>query len=326
MKLIKPSFQIISPSGYTLDDIYKSIEIASRTCYKSEDKITPDSAKGFVDRMIKSGHGAMLEHGTVYLAIPYNIVSSIAQPHFKYRYNKYSKVNNDMCINNDIAYVTTNFRVLVENNWMDDLKYLCEPTEYHEKRVTVKFICDRVTGESFLRHRAIDEDHPTIEGEVTREMEKDIDSFARESTRYCNYTKDKFNNQFTIITPPEFYEGPSYDSLSYFGDTDDKIFRNMCCSISAGEIEEDFDIFETWMFANLATQWAYNRLISLGWQAQQARRVIPLDIKSPLVMTAFISDWKHFFDLRCDKAAHPQARELAIPLQEEFVKRGYIYE
>lgn len=143
MKLIKPSFQIISPSGYTLDDIYKSIEIASRTCYKSEDKITPDSAKGFVDRMIKLGHGAMLEHGTVYLAIPYNVVSSLAQPHFKYRYNKYSKVNNDMCINNDIAYVTTNFRVLVENDWLDDLKYICEPTEYHEKRICVRFVCDR---------------------------------------------------------------------------------------------------------------------------------------------------------------------------------------
>lgn len=335
MKLIKPSFQIINPSGYTLDDIYKSIEIASRTCYKSEDKITPDSAKGFVDRMIKSGHGAMLEHGTVYLCIPANYIDVsdiydipiMCDEVLKYQYNKYSKVfikaDND---GNEFAYITTNFRVLVENNWMDDLKYLCEPTEYHEKRITVKFICDRVTGESFLRHRAIDEDHPTIEGEVTREMETDINSFARESTRYCNYTKDKFDNQFTIITPPEFYEGPSYDSLSYFGDTDDKIFRNMCCSISAGEIEEDFGIFETWMFANLATQWAYNRLISLGWQAQQARRVIPLDIKSPLVMTAFISDWKHFFELRCDKAAHPQAQELAIPLQEEFIKRGYIYE
>jgi thymidylate synthase (FAD) len=328
MKLIKPYFEIIEQEP-GLEGIYKQIELAGRTCYKSEDKITPDSAKGFVDRMIKSGHGAMLEHGTVYLKNKSTCFYELS----KYQDNKYSVyrkeyIEKKVC-QDDVdyyysEYVTTNLRVLVENGWMDDLKYICEPTEYHEKRVTVKFICDRVTGESFLRHRAIDEDHPTIEGEVTREMEKDIDSFARESTRYCNYTKDKFDNQFTIITPPEFYEGPSYDSLSYFGDTDDKIFRNMCCSISAGEIEEDFGIFETWMFANLATQWAYNRLISLGWQAQQARRVIPLDIKSPLVMTAFISDWKHFFELRCDKAAHPQARELAIPLQEEFIKRQYV--
>lgn len=326
MKLIKPYFEIIEQEP-GLEGIYKQIELAGRTCYKSEDKITPDSAKEFVNRMIKSGHGAMLEHGTVYLKDVYDVSAIGSWMHSigdKYSSNKYSVVNTDRMCDFQGIYVTTNLRVLVENNWLDDLKYICEPTEFHDKRVTVKFICDRVTGESFLRHRAIDEDHPTIEGEVTREMEKDIDSFARESTRYCNYTKDKFDNQFTIITPPEFYEGPSYDSLSYFGDTDDKIFRNMCCSISAGEIEEDFGIFETWMFANLATQWAYNRLISLGWQAQQARRVIPLDIKSPLVMTAFISDWKHFFELRCDKAAHPQARELAIPLQEEFIKRHYV--
>ena len=333
MKLIKPYFEIIEQEP-GIGGIYKQIELAGRTCYRSFDKITEDSAKGFVDRMIKSGHGAMLEHGTIYLKADSEFINPYIHPEdgeeeeyndlFKYGDNNYSDCHEQRSANGNTIYVTTNLRVLVENDWLDDLKYICEPTEYHEKRVTVKFICDRVTGESFLRHRAIDEDHPTIEGEVTREMEKDIDSFARESTRYCNYTKDKFDNQFTIITPPEFYEGPSYDSLSYFGDTDDKIFRNMCCSISAGEVEEDFGIFETWMFANLTTQWAYNRLISLGWQAQQARRVIPLDIKSPLVMTGFISDWEHFFELRCDKAAHPQARELAIPLQEEFIKRGYI--
>lgn len=282
--------------------------------------------------MIKSGHGAMLEHGTVYLCIPANYIDVsdkydipiMCDAVFKYQYNKYSKVfikaDND---GNEFAYITTNFRVLVENNWMDDLKYLCEPTKYHEKRITVKFICDRVTGESFLRHRAIDEDHPTIEGEVTREMESDINSFARESTRYCNYTKDKFNGEFTIITPPEFYDNLTSESLNYFGDTDEKMFTNMCCSISAGEIEEDFGILETWMFANLATQWSYNRLIKLGWKPQQARRVIPLDIKSPLVMTGFVSDWEHFFSLRDGNGAHPQATELAKPLHEEFIKGGY---
>ena len=222
------------------------------------------------------------------------------------------------------AYVTMNYRHIIENNWLDDLKYICEPTEYHEKRITVKFICDRVTGESFLRHRAIDEDHPTIEGEVTREMEKDINSFARESTRYCNYTKDKFDNQFTIITPPEFYENDIKTNIRNWGKDDVGVFETMC-----GKIYKEqgylFKIFDTWYFANLATQWSYNKLIELGWQPQQARRVIPLDIKSPLVMTAFVSDWEHFFDLRCDTAAHPQARELAIPLKEEFIKRGYMH-
>lgn len=69
MKTTKQSFKII-PQDKGLEGIYKQIELAGRTCYKSEDKITETSAKEFVDRMIKSGHGAMLEHGTVYLRIP----------------------------------------------------------------------------------------------------------------------------------------------------------------------------------------------------------------------------------------------------------------
>lgn len=339
MKLIKPYFEILEqkprniiiPSDMEIgpkmarqeliDTVYRQIEIAGRTCYKSEDKITPDSAAKFVERMVKSGHGAMLEHGTVYLFL----TMSSRQQYFKYCSNPYSVANSTGEAEKGTwnGFVTTNYRVLVENGWLDDLEYICEPTKYHEKRITVRFTCDRVTGESFLRHRAIDEDHPTIEGEVTREMESDINSFARESTRYCNYTKDKFNNQFSIILPPEFYETYNSNAMDYFGQTDDQIFINMCCSISAGEIE-DFQLFETWYFANLATQWAYNRLISLGWKPQQARRIIPLDIKSPLVMTAFVKDWEHFFELRCASNAHPQARELAEPLHAEFIKLGYL--
>lgn len=346
MKLIKPYFEIIEQdcnvpnkmdasvltnTSYLLDGIYKQIELAGRTCYKSENKITETSAKAFTERMIKSGHGAMLEHGTVYLFISYTSplddknYLKLVNIHHKYELNKYSKViTNTVNHYRNNVYITTNFRVIIENGWSDDLKYICEPTEYHEKRVTVKFTCDRVTGESFLRHRAIDEDHPTIEGEVTREMEKDIDSFARESTRYCNYTKDKFDNQFTIITPPEFYEDDIGSNIRNWGNDDTEVFETLCGEIYRGK-DYVFGLFDTWYFANLATQWSYNRLIELGWQPQQARRVIPLDIKSPLVMTAFVSDWEHFFDLRCDRAAHAQAQELAIPLKEEFIKLGYLH-
>lgn len=326
MKLIKPSFEVIEQQS-GLEGIYKQIELAGRTCYKSSDKITEDSAKPFVDRMIASGHGAMLEHGTVYLQIHWDDAIRKEFDHIYYDYasNPYSKIirkvqEDDLC---PTLYVTTNYRVLVENDWIDDLKYLCEPTEHHEKRVTVKFICDRVTGESFLRHRAIDEDHPTIEGEVTREMEKDIDSFARESTRYCNYTKDKFNGEFTIITPPEFYDNDVESDIHNWGTCDNAAFRKMCCFISE-EQDSNFNIFDTWYFANLTTQWSYNKLIKLGWKPQQARRIIPLDIKSPLVMTAFVEDWKHFFSLRCAPSAHPQARELAIPLEKEFKSLNFI--
>ena len=149
MRLIRPSFEIWNqPAG--LEGVYKQIERVSRVCYKSEDKITEDSAKPFVDRMVKSGHGAMLEHGTVYLAIPWT------DNWEKYKYNLYSRYNN-LPTDNDFSVIaiTTNFRVLVENNWLDDLKYLCEPTEFHERRVTVHFVCDRGVSHEFVRHKII---------------------------------------------------------------------------------------------------------------------------------------------------------------------------
>lgn len=151
MKLINPSFEILE-QGPGLQGIYKQIELAGRTCYKSLDKITEDSAEGFVNRMIASQHYAMLEHGTVYLKIPYkgDIIRS------KYYQNPYSRVNHHSTgYNEGFIDVTTNYRVLVENGWLDDLKYLCEPTEYHEKRVTVRFTTDRGVSHEFVRHKLL---------------------------------------------------------------------------------------------------------------------------------------------------------------------------
>lgn len=122
MKLIESSVQIIEEK-----DPYKMIELAGRTCYKSENNITEDSAKEFVDRMIKLGHRAMLEHGTIYLTIA-KTAMNIGDPIFYVR-NKYSKVNEDDLF----YYITTNMRVIVENNRLDDLQYQVDPTEHHEK-------------------------------------------------------------------------------------------------------------------------------------------------------------------------------------------------
>lgn len=146
MKLINSSFEIIEQAP-GIQGVKQQIERAGRTCYKSEDKITDTSCEEFVNRMVNSGHGAMLEHGTVYLKIPYKYIdvsSALEIPIVedlvaKYTENKYSECTTI----NSIAYITTNYRVLVENGWLDDLQYQCEPTEYHEKRITVKFICDR---------------------------------------------------------------------------------------------------------------------------------------------------------------------------------------
>ena len=154
MKLIKPSFTIIEQQA-GLEGIYKIIEQAGRTCYRSEDRITENSAKEFVDRMIKSGHGAMLEHGTVYLT--WETVKTAIHPLTKYYYNKYSIVHTESGSTNltKKLFVTTNLRVLVENKWLDDLRYLCEPTEYHDKRVCVRFICDRGVSHEYVRHKML---------------------------------------------------------------------------------------------------------------------------------------------------------------------------
>ena len=162
MKLCKPLFEIKEQEPGLLG-IYRQIEYAGRICYKSSDKITEDSAKPFVDRMIKSGHCSMLEHGTIYLGRPVfpdiglNGEYSYETDGFykKYIDNKFShvEVRPFKWSGEDGCYVTTNLRVLVENNWLDDLQYICEPTEYHERRVTVHFVCDRGVSHELVRHR-----------------------------------------------------------------------------------------------------------------------------------------------------------------------------
>lgn len=284
MKLIKPSFEILEQLP-GLEGVYKQIELAGRTCYRSTDKITEDSAKEFVDRMIKSGHGAMLEHGTVYLSLD----MTSREQYFKYCYNKFSKANSTGNAEYSTwrGFVTTNLRVLVENDWLEDLQYICEPTEYHEKRHTVKFICDRGILAEFTRHRSM--------------------SFAAESTRYCNYSKDKFGNEITFVFPIWMDE----ELLNSYGSYHTVARSNTPESIFiAGLNNAEKD---------------YLSLINMGWKAQEARSVLPNALKTELVMTGFESDWKHFCDLRTPGSAHPQARELAIPLQEKFKELKWTY-
>lgn len=311
MNLINPSVEIIKQES-GIEGIHKQIEIAGRTCYQSQDKITKDSAKGFVDRMIKSGHGAMLEHGTVYLYVKYTSPFSDKNYMFhsginhKYSKNKYSKVNRkDIDNYKTECYITTNLRVLVENDWLEDLQYLCKPTEYHEKRVTVKFTTGIDITREYNRHR--------------------VNSMAESSTRYCNYGKDKFGNEISIISNTDISLNEANDTYQdWIGG-----FPSMCSAIGAGELD-DFEIVDTWLFANLACEWAYMRLIDLGWKPQQARRILPLDTKTELIHTAFVSDWKHFLSLRSSDyeatGVHPDASYLANKLFKLLEDENYLYE
>lgn len=299
MKLIKPKAELLlQQSG--LEGVYKQIELAGRTCYKSTDKITEDSAKPFVDRMINSNHLAMLEHGTIYLKDESWIGSTLK----KYTHNKYSRYKDVHLESEEVEegyrehkrgyYVTTNLRVLVENGWLDDLKYICEPTEYHEKRYTFRLTTSIGVTRELNRHR--------------------VNSIAEQSTRYCNYSKDKFGGEVTFCIPSWLnLEEGSYEWKDYFGDY---TWIDLSCPI-----EDQF-------IAHLFTaSKQYLELINQGWQPQQAREVLPLCTATEIIHTAFASDWKHFFDLRyfgTTGKPHPNMVELSTLMIEEAEKHNIL--
>ncbi len=286
MKLIESKVELIEQQP-GLEGMYKQIELAGRTCYKSEDKITEDSAKEFVDRMIKLGHGAMLEHGTVYLHIPFSDV--LVKDFYKNnKYSKYKQTSLDPESGVVDVLVTTNLRVLVENNRLDDLQYACEPTEYHEKRITARFTCDRGVSHEIVRHRVM--------------------SFAQESTRYCNYSKDKFGNELTFIIPT-WANIPEGEYTYWDGDW---------CDVGELTILKPIenDAVDHFLFLCDYAEKSYDLMVDRGAKPQEARQVLPNATKTEIVVTGFESDWKHFFKLRTAGAAHPDMRKLAVELKE----------
>lgn len=271
MKVINPSFSII-PQGNSIQDIFKHIEMAGRTCYKSENNITEHSAKLFVNMLTKSGHLAPLEHGTVYLSIPHNEFVSASNENSAFN-NTWTKYVIDL--RSSSVYLTSNYRWIVENGYEHWLKYMCEPNHFHEKRITVKFICSRAISHELVRHRTF--------------------SFCQESQRYCNYSKDKFGREVTFIDP-------------LYSDYDKKLITT----------EAFNNVYEILVSALEEAESYYFMLLDEGFKAEEAREVLPNATKTEIVMTGFESDWIRFFNLRCDKAAHPEMRRLAIPLKEKL--------
>lgn len=317
MRILKPKFEILHQPNIGLFGVFEMIKLAGQTCYDSESKRSPSD---FVQMLIKSGHGAMLEHGTVYLKLEitkdnctddfeyksagftahYNWSDIVGNIGAKYRDNHYSFVHyvQHGTTNAPVHayYITTNYRVIIDNGWEEDLKFLCEPTEYHEKRVTVRFTTQIAVSREYNRHR--------------------VDSIAEQSTRYCDYSKDKYDGQVSVVTPTWVQELFGKDarqtSLS---------IRDLCHDIYMGQDNDEWDALRYWLFGNLAAEYAYLNMLRLGRTAQEASTVLALDTHTELVHTAFISDWKHFFDLRAlgtTGKPHPDAKILAEPLMEEF--------
>lgn len=278
----------------SVEGMLKHIERCGRVSYKSEDRITDDSYKEFVNRMLVNHHLSVLEHGSVYLKVPiraetfYRIDSYKNNPHSK------AKINQEP--DDWYYYISTNYRVLVEHDWFDDLKYLCEPTKYHEKRFSIHVITDRGVSAEANRHR--------------------VNTVTERSTRYCDYSNEKkFNGQVRVMVPPELKDKAQAFQGSEWGI---ELLKDYCNDVVFGMYNNKslFDEFDAWMFANLACEFSYRRLRELGWTAQQARRVLPLDLETEMVHTAFKSDWDHFLELRCAPNAHPDMQIVANQIKE----------
>jgi thymidylate synthase (FAD) len=294
MKLINSSTEIISQQAGLLG-VYKQIEIAGRVSYKSEDKITNDSAEKFVNMLIERGHLAPLEFGTIYLQIPTNINPAIIS---FYDENPYSKVNFD----DEWYYVTTNARVIVENDIREHLTWMCEPTGMHEKRITARVVCSRGIANEIVRHRTF--------------------SYVQESSRYCNYSKSKFNGEVTFIIPSWMsIEEGSYTS-PYYSALDDhnhiwKINGEDHITLTFGE-ELDRKYFTALQAFGDAEFHYFHLLNAEGLTPQLARDVLPLGLKTELVMCGYQDAWDHFLALRCAKDAHPDMQVVANQLKEQL--------
>lgn len=285
MKLIKQSFEFINQTDFSLVGIKRHIERCARVSYKSQDKITDTSYEKFVNMLESRGHDRPLEFGTVYLSRTSQKEDNMEWLN-KYAYNPWSKFsfgNGSTRINGELrntVYVTTNYRVIKDNHWEDDLQYLCEPTEYHHKRYTVHMILDRGIMDEFRTHVGL--------------------SHLAESTRYCNYSKDKFGNELTFIDP--CWE-----------------IRTANERITPEGTHVSSDALEFLIALNEAED-HYLSLLAKGWTPQQARSVLPLSIKSELISCGFKDAWENFFYRRDAPDAHLMAQEIAKPMHEEFLK------
>lgn len=290
MKLIKQSFEFINQTDFSLVGIKKHIERCARVSYKSEDKITDTSYEKFVNMLESRGHDRPLEFGTVYLSRTSQKEDNMEWLD-KYAYNPWSKFsfgNGSTRINGELrntVYVTTNYRVIKEHHWEDDLSYLCEPTEYHHKRYTVHMILDRGVMDEFRTHVGL--------------------SHLAESTRYVNYSKEKFGSEVTFIKPCwcNIPEG-DYDTPDYTPDRLPRIGTAESGLIDALQYAEYYYFF----------------LLSEGWTPQQARSVLPLSIKSELISCGFKDSWENFFYRRDAPDAHPMAQEIAKPMHQKFIE------
>ena len=289
MRLINQSYEICNQTDFSLLGIYKHIEKCTRVAYKSEDKITEDSANKFIKMLLNLEHFAPLELGTLHFRIPTTLLKTLIDDLV------FHKLWNNIWIQyksvNDYTYFTTNYRYWLV--MIDKINYLKgyfaeEDNEYYPKRYTVKLITSRAISHEVVRHRTM--------------------SFIQESQRFCAYNKDKFNNEVTFIKPCwlDLKEG-TYTEKNYHNDF-----------YTSKNVEYDF------MIHLLTAEATYFKLLEKGWKPQQARVVLPNSTKTELYMCGFKDAWEHFFKLRDNKIVDPQMYDLAHPMHQDFINNKYL--
>lgn len=313
MKVVKSKSELLlQPEG--LKGMFKHLEKVGRVAYRSEDKITEDSYEKFINMLKNRGHWAVFDSGTVYLSIPieYSTKDLIGEL-------KSTKPFTRWVDRNGYSYITTNYRIVLKLGLEDkDIwKYWCDPTEYHHRRVTFIWTCSRGTAFEVVRHRAM--------------------SFVMESTRYCNYSKDKFGNELTFILPQWAYRLRDYltetiDPLtkeyrSFLKSLDgEELWKALCCIDRTAASHND-----SWKKEEL--DYIYETTTDEGFKlkAEEARGILGNDLKCSICITGYIEDFMYepkdgdlekagFFYLRTARDAHPDIIVLATQAKNDLLE------
>ena len=327
IKVVNPSVEIWKQDGYTLDAIWKHIARCARVCYQSTPKSKDEDAYNFLLRTIFKGHDffgyhkvdpnnsakgklspnaygnvdltslhlSCCEHGTVHLKFPGFMPRAAAIWENIYRSNKYSKTNE----HEGYLYVTTNLRVIIENYAIDTLEFIDNTPNclYYIESTTVNFITDIGASRELNRHR--------------------VNSISEESTRYCRYNADKFGNNISVAKLPWIPDVDAVSGCHSYSQrfyTDDEIYYN---GIISDKYAVDWNAIDWFLYGLQIANLVYCKCIELGWTAQQAREILPLNTKTQVVHTAFVGDWQHWLKLRSNEASgkvHPCMKELADKL------------
>lgn len=310
IKVVNPSVELWHQEGYSLEAIWKHIAKCARVCYQSLPKDNNESDYDFLVRTLFRGvepknintkdlvkyHLSVCEHATVHLKYRLFITKDINQA-IRFTDNHYSRTKE----HDGYVYVTTNMRVLIEHHWMNELEFIDTTPNcpYYVERTTINFITDIGTSRELNRHRC--------------------HSISEESTRYCRYTADKFGGNITIAKLPWIdYKNDESEETNYENGffSDNEIYDEEENTI-LGHLTDGWSAIDWFLYGLQISNLIYNKCVQLGWTAQQAREILPLNTKTQVVHTAFIGDWEHWLKLRSNEVSgkvHPCMKELADKL------------